>query len=42
MHHMWLELEIMAVSNYRAGVDAGSPLLFASERPWPGTTHRGC
>ncbi len=27
--------------NHRAGVDAGRPLLFAFERPWPGATHRG-
>jgi hypothetical protein len=27
-------------ANYRAGVDAGIPLLFAFGRHWPGTTHR--
>ena len=27
--------------NYRAGMDAGRPLLFAIGRPWPGATDRG-
>jgi hypothetical protein len=28
--------------NYRAGVDAGRPLLFAFGCPWSGATQRGC
>ena len=36
---MW---PIHPASNYRAGVDAGIPLLSASEHQRPGTTHRGC
>ncbi len=32
----------MTTPNYRAGVDAGRPLLFASKRHWPGTTQHGC
>jgi len=28
--------------NNRAGVDAGRALLFASGRPRPGATQRGC
>jgi hypothetical protein len=41
MHHMWLGLEIAAVSNYRAALDAGRALCLYSWQRRPGASERG-